>query len=35
MDNLDSENLWIRFKNGDLDALAKLFKRYADDLYSY
>lgn len=35
MDNLNSENLWIRFKNGDLDALAELFKEYADNLYSY
>ena len=35
MNNVTNYNLWLRFKEGDDDALALLFKKYADDLYSY
>lgn len=34
--NVENQNiLWVKFKNGDNDALSKLYVEYANQLYSY
>ena len=35
MNNLNSNNLWYRFKNGDDNALSELYNTYVHKLFSY
>jgi RNA polymerase sigma factor (sigma-70 family) len=35
MGNISNHIIWNRFKDGDIDALTKLYKTYTNELYAY